>query len=59
MMKRRVTIKGNQEGQAVLCTLDRTYALKHVETSNTVLLVEVRLNVLPVNYAVGQVLTSC
>ncbi|KAK9794336.1 hypothetical protein WJX73_004181 [Symbiochloris irregularis] len=37
-----VTIKGERDGEAVLCTQDKTYALKQVETTNTVLLVEGR-----------------
>ena len=33
------SIKGASAGdEAVLCTHDRTYALKHVQTTNTVLL---------------------
>ena len=33
------SIKGaSAGGEAVLCTRDRTYALKHVQTTNTVLL---------------------
>ena len=41
----RVSIKGGEEGEAVLCTQNKTFAIKHVETTNTVLLVEVRFTV--------------
>jgi hypothetical protein len=35
---RRVVIKGGTGDGAVLCTKDATYALKYVETTNTLLL---------------------
>ena len=35
----RVVIKGDADEQAVLCTHDKTYALKSVETSNLLLLI--------------------
>lgn len=34
----RVVVKGGQGDDAVLCTQDKTYALKYVETTNTLLL---------------------
>jgi sister chromatid cohesion protein DCC1 len=34
-----VVIKGGRDEEAVLCTATKTYALKQVETSNTLLLV--------------------
>jgi sister chromatid cohesion protein DCC1 len=34
-----VVIKGGRDEEAVLCTASKTYALKQVETSNTLLLV--------------------
>jgi hypothetical protein len=33
-----VVIKGASEDDAVLCTSDKTFALKHVETTNALLL---------------------
>jgi hypothetical protein len=38
----RVDLVGDTSGEAVLCTRDRTFALRNVETSNTVLLVPPR-----------------
>lgn len=35
----RVTIKGNTDQEAVLCTDQATYAMKHVETTNTLFMV--------------------
>ena len=35
----RVTIKGNTDQEAVLCTDQATYAIKHVETTNTLFMV--------------------
>ena len=35
----RVTIKGKAEQEAVLCTDQATYAIKHVETTNTLFMV--------------------
>lgn len=43
-MIRSVTIKGDFTGEAVLCTGDKTFALKQVETTNTVFLVQVRIS---------------
>lgn len=36
---RRVVIKGGENDDLVLCSDDRTYALKYVETTNTLLMV--------------------
>ena len=36
-----MTLKGRPDGEAVLCTETATYALKTVETTNSLLLVEV------------------
>jgi hypothetical protein len=36
---RRVVIKGSADDQAVLCTHNKTYALKSVETTNLLLLI--------------------
>ena len=35
----RVTIKGKADQEAVLCTDQATYAIKHVETTNTLFMV--------------------
>lgn len=35
---RRVVIKGSEHDDLVMCTHDKTYALKYVETTNTLLL---------------------
>lgn len=35
----RLTIKGEKDDEAVLCTSSTTYAVKYVSTSNTVLLI--------------------
>ena len=36
-----MTLKGTREGEAVMCTKSATFALKTVETTNSLLLVEV------------------
>ena len=36
---RRGLLKGQEAQQAVLCTQTRSFAVKHVETSNTLLLI--------------------
>ena len=36
---RRVVIKGTEDAEAVLCTKTATYAIKTVETTNSILLV--------------------
>lgn len=38
-MSSGVSIKGNAEDDAVLCTKNKTYAIKQAETSNTLLLI--------------------
>ena len=39
---RRVVMKGQGHEELVMCTLNKTYALKHVETSNALLLLPPR-----------------
>lgn len=39
---RRVVLKGQPDEELVMCTCNKTYALKHVETSNALLLVPPR-----------------
>jgi hypothetical protein len=38
----RVVLKGQPDEELVMCTCNKTYALKHVETSNALLLVPPR-----------------
>lgn len=47
LLEDRLTIKGEKDDEAVLCTSSTTYAVKYVSTSNTVLLIP------PVQYMEG------
>lgn len=42
LLIRRVVLKGQPDEEMVMCTSSKTYALKHVETSNALLLVPPR-----------------